>query len=47
MTTFDREWQDGDDSALYDKGYDDGYKQAIVDMQNSEKQLGSLSKEGK
>ncbi len=44
MSTFDREWQDGDDSALYDQGYDDGYKQAIVDSQNSDKRLDASSK---
>lgn len=44
MTTFDREWQDGDDSALYDRGYDDGYKQAIVDSQKSEKRLDASGK---
>jgi len=43
LTTFDREWQDGDDSALYEEGYDAGYKQAIVDSQKSEKRLGALS----
>lgn len=25
----DREWQDGDDTALYDQGYNDGINQAI------------------
>ena len=41
----DKEWEDGDDSALYDEGYDAGYKQAIVDMQNSEKRLEAMSKD--
>lgn len=28
----DREWQDGDDSALYDEGYLEGYAQATIDL---------------
>ena len=27
----DREWEDGDDTALYDSGYDRGYWQATLD----------------
>lgn len=27
--TDDREWQDGDDTALYDQGYNDGIKYAV------------------
>ena len=27
----DREWQDGDDAALYDSGYDRGYYQGVFD----------------
>jgi len=41
----DKEWEDGDDSALYDKGYDDGYRQAIIDRQASKKKLGKLRRE--
>ena len=26
----DYEWQDGDDTALYDEGYDEGYKEGIT-----------------
>ena len=28
-TNFDREWQDGDDSALYDEGYYEGIMKAL------------------
>jgi len=26
----DKEWEDGDDSALYDEGYNAGYKDTII-----------------
>lgn len=28
---FDKEWVDGDDSALYDSGYDKGYADGVYD----------------
>jgi hypothetical protein len=27
---FWEEWEDGDDSAIYDKGYSDGYKDGLI-----------------
>jgi hypothetical protein len=28
----DKEWEDGDDSALYDEGYNAGYKDSIIKL---------------
>jgi hypothetical protein len=28
----DKEWEDGDDSALYDEGYSAGYKDSIIKL---------------
>ena len=36
---------DNDGSALYDKGYNDGYRQAIIDAQASKKKLGKIRRE--
>jgi hypothetical protein len=33
-TIIDIEWKDGDDSALYDSGYDDGINESIKILKN-------------
>ena len=37
-TIIDIEWKDGDDSALYDSGYDDGINKCIEILESIKKQ---------
>jgi hypothetical protein len=43
MTEYDHEWQDGDDSALYDEGFDEGFALALGMVFDYAKDHGAIS----